>query len=270
MQPSKRASELKKPPTKKRKLNDSSCKKQNKTIPVLPSSIVPTLQPSKRISELNNPPTKKHKLDDGSCKIHNKRTHLVERSAPTTTWDVFRYHQTDLTWQHEKCDELGLTFHREIHTEKGGEDVHLHGPDLTTVVRIVGDGNCLFRCFSYIITGSQDQHFEIRTAIVSHMRHIAPYLENAQCVEMGSSIEEYTSNTSIDEVNSWATTNEMSVLAHLLKCNIYSYGTINQTWEPRFPNHIDPGIIEDVTQKSLYIVHVHGNHFEVVTSQLPQ
>ena len=65
---------------------------------------------------------------------------------------------------------------------------------------------------------------------------------------MGSSIEEYISNTSIDEVNSWATTNEMAVLAHLLKCNIYSYGTINQTWEPRFPNHIDPGIIEDVTQ----------------------
>ena len=94
--------------------------------------------------------------------------------------------------------------------------------------------------------------------------------EDAQCVEMGSSIEEHISNTSINEVNSWATTNEMSALAHLLKCNIYSYGTINQTWEPRFPNHIDPGIIEDVTQKSLYIVHVHGNHFEVVTSQFPQ
>ena len=128
---------------------------------------------------------------------------------------MFRYHQTDLTWQHEKCAELGLTFHSEIHT------VHLHRPDLTTVVRIVGDGNCLFRCFSYIITGSQDEHFEICTAIVSHMRHIAPYLEDAQCLEMGSSIEEYISNTSIDEVNSWATTNEMSVLAHLLKCNIY-------------------------------------------------
>ena len=51
---------------------------------------------------------------------------------------MFRYHQTDSTWQHEKCAELGLTFHSEIHTEKGVEGVHLHRPDLTTVVRIVG------------------------------------------------------------------------------------------------------------------------------------
>ena len=121
-----------------------SCTKQNKRIPVDPSSIVPTLQPSKRTSELKNPPTKKRKLDDGSCKTQNKRTHVVERSAPTTTWDLFRYHQTDLTWQHEKCAQLGLTFHSEVHTEKGGGGVLLNCPDLTTVVRIVGDGNCLF------------------------------------------------------------------------------------------------------------------------------
>ena len=194
---------------------------------------------------------------------------MVERSAPTTIWYVFRYHQTDLTWQHEKCAQLGLTFHGEIHSEKGGGSVLLNRPDLTTVVRIVGDGNCLFRSFSYIITGSQDQHFEIRTAIVSHMRRIATYLEEAQCVDMGSSVQEYIHNTRIDKVNSWGTTNEMSVLAHLLKCNIYAFSTINQRWEPRFPSHIDPGIIEDVTQKSMYILHVNGNHFEVVTSQLP-
>ena len=30
-----------------------------------------------------------------------------------------------------------------------------------------------------------------------------------------------------DKVNSWGTTNEMSVLAHLLKCNIYAFSTIN-------------------------------------------
>ena len=107
------------------------------------------------------------------------------------------YHQTDLTWQ------LGLTFHGEIHSEKGGGSVLLNRPDLTTVVRIVGDGNCLFRSFSYIITGSQDQHFEISTAIVRHMRRTATYLEEAQCVDMGSSVQEYIHNTCIDKVNSW-------------------------------------------------------------------
>ena len=101
------------------------------------------------------------------------------------------------------------------------------------------------------------------------MRRIATYLEEAQCVDMGSSVQEYIHNTRIDKVNSWGTTNEMSVLAHLLKCNIYAFSTINQRWETRFPSHIDPGIVENVTQKSMYILHVNGNHFEIVTSQLP-
>ena len=45
------------------------------------------------------------------------------------------------------------------------------------MVKGVGDGNCLFRCFSYILTGSQDQHLAIRMAIVAHMRSIAHLLE---------------------------------------------------------------------------------------------
>ena len=45
---------------------------------------------------------------------------------------------------------------------------------------------------------------------------------------------------------------------------------VNLTLTPSCPDHIDPGVIEDVTQKSVYIAHVNGNHFEVVTSQLPQ
>ena len=101
------------------------------------------------------------------------------------------------------------------------------------------------------------------------MRRIAAYLKDAHSVDMDSSINEYIRNTRIDKANSWGTTNEMSVLAHLLKCNIYAFSTINLTWTPRFPNHTDPGIIEDVTQKSMYILHVNGNHFDVVTSQLP-
>jgi hypothetical protein len=98
----------------------------------------------------------------------------VERAAPRTTWPEFRYYQTDEQWQQEKCRQLNLVYARSHHfVEPGGPNVILKRPNLRAVVKGVGDGNCLFRCFSYILTGSQDQHMAIRMAIVAHMRSIA-------------------------------------------------------------------------------------------------
>jgi len=61
--------------------------------------------------------------------------------------------------------------------QTGGADVILTQPDLRTRKRIQGDGSCLYHVMSYIITGCEEQHFQIRTAIVSHMR-IIPHLLN--------------------------------------------------------------------------------------------
>ncbi len=52
----------------------------------------------------------------------------------------------------------------------GGSNVLLTRP--TNFKRIVGDGNCLFRSFSLILTGSEEQHLAIRGAIIQHMRTI--------------------------------------------------------------------------------------------------
>ena len=41
----------------------------------------------------------------------------------------------------------------------GGPNAPLTRPNMRSVKRIEGDGNCLFRAFSYnIITGSESQH----------------------------------------------------------------------------------------------------------------
>ena len=45
-------------------------------------------------------------------------------------------------------------------------------PDCCSLKKIRGDGNCLFHSLSYIITGGEDQHFALRTAIVHHMLSI--------------------------------------------------------------------------------------------------
>ena len=37
-------------------------------------------------------------------------------------------------------------------------------------IPITGDGNCLFRCFSLILFGDQDQHLRVRTSLVDFIK----------------------------------------------------------------------------------------------------
>ena len=39
---------------------------------------------------------------------------------------------------------------------------------------IGGDGNCMFRSVSYVMTGSQEQYLEVRAKTLKHMETIAP------------------------------------------------------------------------------------------------
>ena len=88
----------------------------------------------------------------------------------------FRYHPVDEHWQRHTCANLGLRFHRKNSVRPGGPDVPLTAPDLHTIKRIPGDGNCPFRSLSYIIMGSENQHMAVRAAILQHMVHISYFL----------------------------------------------------------------------------------------------
>ena len=78
--------------------------------------------------------------------------------------------------------------------------------------KVCGDGNCLFRAFSYLITGTEDQHFEVRCCIVEHLRSVGHRLLGNFIDE--ATVEEYISNWSIGQIGAWDTTVEMVVLAH--------------------------------------------------------
>ena len=60
---------------------------------------------------------------------------------------------------------MGLQFHAKTRIRVGGPNISLTRPDMRTVKRIEGDGNCLFRAFSYLITGSESQHMAVRLDI---------------------------------------------------------------------------------------------------------
>ena len=50
----------------------------------------------------------------------------------------------------------------------GDPNVRLRHP--TSVHKIRRDGNCLFRALCYVITGSERQHFKLRSLIIEHLR----------------------------------------------------------------------------------------------------
>ena len=53
---------------------------------------------------------------------------------------------------------------RPFQRQDGGPDVILTRPNLCSLRYIGRDGNRMFRSLSYVMLGSEDQHFEIRMA----------------------------------------------------------------------------------------------------------
>jgi len=71
----------------------------------------------------------------------------------------------DEEWQRQACELLGIRFVCPFQRQDGGSHVVLTRPDLRSLRSIGGDGNCLFRALCYIISGSEDQHYQVRSAI---------------------------------------------------------------------------------------------------------
>ena len=122
-------------------------------------------------------------------------------------------------WQRRVCQELGLRFVCANACDVGGPDVKLRPP--TFGHRIIGDGNCLFRAFSYIITGAEDQHFELRCRIVERLTSVGHRLLVNYISE--ATLQQYITNSRMDRQGTWGTIVEMFVLAYMVGVNVYSY-----------------------------------------------
>ena len=88
----------------------------------------------------------------------------------------WRFYCVNEKWQRRACVKLGVQFHNSNRLRPDCPNVPLTCPDLRRLRRISGDGNCLLRLLSYIITGSASEHLAIHRAILRHMADIAPLL----------------------------------------------------------------------------------------------
>ena len=105
--------------------------------------------------------------------------------------------------QRQLCQHLGLQYRRPNHFGSGGPHCVLTQPNFKTVRRILGDGNCLFRALSYVVTGSEDDHMAVRRAIVNHMVSIAHLLLGSHVQQ--NSIQAYIQDTAMNQEGTWGT-----------------------------------------------------------------
>ena len=189
---------------------------------------------------------------------------LISSAQEQHTLCPFKFHSVDAAWQHNACDTLGLQFRRSNGIQRGAPTVPLTPPRITK--RITGDGNCLFRSLSYIITGGQDQHMALRTAIVNHMVDIAHLLLGGHISQQFDSVQSYIAHTNMDQDSAWGTDIEMLTLAHLLHTTIYSYDTQCDRWSRYRPQDVERTLSDtDVSRTSMYIRHGR-DHFDIVHS----
>ena len=125
---------------------------------------------------------------------------------------------------------LGVEFVRCNGACPDGPNVPFTRPINTKVKHTAGDGNCLFRSFSYIITGSEQHHIEIRCAIINNMVGIAHLLLDCHVPSQFSSIQQYIAATRMNHSWSWRTDVEIYTLSHLLHTSVFTYDMATKKW----------------------------------------
>ena len=180
--------------------------------------------------------------------------------GPSHQWVNYRFYSVDEQWQRDKCNFLGLPFHSPNGVSRGAPDLVLTQIDSTQRIR-----GYLFRCFSYLITGSENHHFEIRSRLIEHM----PNIPNVFTDTSVHSVDQYLRKSRMDRSRTWGTDKEVMALSHLLNTTIYTYTTTSGDWGRSSPNQVDPSLHSPISEQSMYIRNLSLTHFDVVVSTVP-
>ena len=126
--------------------------------------------------------------------------------------------------------------------------------------QVTGDGNCLFRSFSYTITGRQAYYKNIRQKIVAHMLKI----ESALQPHIKSSAYDYLARSGMRNDRVWGTDIEILSASSLLNTDIYVYSKFGEAfrWSKFSQTMLNQSAPENKT--AIYIQNITGVHYDVV------
>ena len=131
-----------------------------------------------------------------------------------------------------------------------------------SVTKIQGDGNCFFRAISFALSGTEDNHMQLRMATVNYLLQNGNKF-NGFLRQGFVNVEEYVVQERMFDCGTWATEVEIMAVAHMLKTDIYTFDDINN-WYIFCASFVDREVVR--SDEAIYLYHRQRVHYDVVLS----
>ena len=127
----------------------------------------------------------------------------------------------------------------------------------TRTRKVDGDGNCNFRCTSYIVTGDEESHEEVRQLLCDYIEQLP------QKYDQDSDGRAYLCRSQMRTPGIWASTDEILATANLLGIPVFVRSAFGSrlAWQKHSPCDRKVG-----AESALYLDNSSSCHFDVVTS----
>ena len=203
---------------------------------------------------------------------HFKNKWLYSVKDRITSYPQGVFIPVDQKWQKDKCKMLKLSYIIGIVSEDQSTekklDIRRFAPSKEK--RISPDGNCLFSSLSYVITGTDCFHKEIREILLENMKGQYKDICTNYCCSHYEllpesrchSVDDYITKSKMQILGSWGTDMEIFLAAQLLTTDIFVYRDSLQCWNKfsgyGFNTKKD---VHELNPRRIYL-RLHHDHFQ--------
>ena len=214
-------------------------------IPLKNERLVPRPQAKKD----NAKPTKGTKFP--KKKISNRL------GPPPMPKDQNQQQQISITAQTKKNirDQLGLNFEKEI-------DLFTPVDVPKEILDTTGDGNCLFRSLALAVTGSQDQHKNLRLAVVQHMLTNDFKSTFVPVYGFVKTVEEYLEDERMANDGTFGTSTEIFAASQLMGIDVVTFTKYGP--QPHIPSINQRG--PNAPKNDCIYLYYTSQHYQLITS----
>lgn len=138
------------------------------------------------------------------------------------------------------------------------------GNNMDTIVPVLKDGNCFFRCVASEMLGDAGRHEEIRAAVVEHMKKNCEYFTQLVDGDFDKHMREMSQSNG--EPSTWAT--EAEIIAASMLYHIDIYVKLHNGYEERWVRF--PLVGNEANSGKFLCVNLQNEHFDLIyTSERP-
>ena len=163
---------------------------------------------------------------------------VIEITGDDSQTETFNFSPISEECRKHICKKFGIpyVYTTESVPEIYGGTFHIER-EPTKRIKVIGDGNCLFRAVSHAVTGSQDHHKLLRQLTVEQMPKRGKTFRQFS----DKDAKDYLNQSKMDQVSVWRTEVELFTLASLLELSIFVFLHVGQKnkWIPYHPKPIN-------------------------------